>query len=123
MRRPRGGIFPAKPRRKENHPMRLWMTSAVVVLAAGCGVKQGKQDTTGKLPSYLLSSTCTSHSDQSSCNADNGCSWISLGAPCPAGTTCPSGACVPNDPCAGKPDEATCESDSSCAWSQVAMLC
>jgi hypothetical protein len=108
------------------------MTRSVVgtlcasLLAVGCGARSGAgAKAATEIVSYLATSGCSTHADESSCNADatDQCAWIVLGAPCPAGTVCPAGVCAPNDSCQGNTDQKSCELVASCAWSDVGVLC
>lgn len=68
----------------------------------------------------VVSATCTAHADQTSCEADTTCAWVTG----TAGSSC-AGIPAVGTACDAHTDQASCESDqtNACNWGIVSMAC
>src|SRR6185369_3942202 len=91
-----------------------------LALAAGCEGGSSK----ALIVASVVNDSCSQHTSADDCRANTGsdCTWIAIGASCPAGASCPSGVCVTPDPCGKLTDRAACQADDRCAWSSALAL-
>jgi hypothetical protein len=94
----------------------------VVFAAAGVGCS-GERAPARRQPAYLADDPCHANTGQDACVAQDGCTWIALGAPCEPDKPCVDGVCQAIDPCGAYSDEAMCSSDDRCMWAETDLLC